>query len=144
MKHLPKMNVYLSNLALLNVKLHNLHWNVQGLHFLELHAYTQGLYEDLFKKFDDIAELIKTKDQKPLVTMADYLQHGTLKEESKNVFTATEVVDILKADLTLMRDLAKEVRLIADEVDDFETVNMFEEHVDDYSKALWFVQAMLS
>ena len=31
-----KMNEYLSNLAVLNVKLHNLHWNVVGLQFVEI------------------------------------------------------------------------------------------------------------
>jgi DNA-binding ferritin-like protein len=41
------LNVYLSDLAVLNVKLHNLHWNVVGPQFVQLHEFvghSQGLF----------------------------------------------------------------------------------------------------
>ena len=35
--------VYLANLAVWNAKLHNLHWNVVGRAFVQVHEYTEGL-----------------------------------------------------------------------------------------------------
>lgn len=46
------VKVYLANLAVLNAKLHNLHWNVVGRAFIQVHEYTEGLYDELFEQFD--------------------------------------------------------------------------------------------
>jgi starvation-inducible DNA-binding protein len=42
-----------------------------------------------------------------------------------------------------MKRLATEIRNEADDDNDFEVVAMFEDHVADYSKNIWFVSAML-
>lgn len=52
-----KLNVYLSNLALWNVKLHNLHWNVTGRTFVQIHEFTEKLYDEVFEQFDAVAEI---------------------------------------------------------------------------------------
>lgn len=36
-----KLNVFLANLAVLNIKVHNLHWNVVGLQFPLIHKMTE-------------------------------------------------------------------------------------------------------
>ena len=53
------VKVYLANLAVLNAKLHNLHWNVVGRAFIQVHEYTEGLYDELFEQFDAVAEAMK-------------------------------------------------------------------------------------
>ncbi len=42
-----------------------------------------------------------------------------------------------------MRNLATNIRNLADEDGDFEVVAMFEDYVGEYSKNIWFVKAML-
>ncbi|MFP4198930.1 MAG: ferritin-like domain-containing protein, partial [Halanaerobium sp.] len=61
MKDYKKMNTYLSNLAVLNTKLHNLHWNVEGKQFMQVHNFTEDLYNDFFEKYDEVAEIMKMK-----------------------------------------------------------------------------------
>ena len=143
MKDTNKMNEYLSNLAVWNVKLHNLHWNVVGPQFVQIHEFTESLYDDVFAKYDAIAEIMKMKGQTPLVKMVDYLGHASLKELDQESFTASEVLEILQKDLNQMKELATAIRFAADDEDDFEVVAEFEAHVAGYSKHLWFIQAMM-
>lgn len=143
MKDYTKVNEYLSNLAVLNVKFHNLHWNVVGIHFNELHELTEELYNDLFEKYDAVAELLKMKGEMPLSTMADYLKNASVEEVEPKDFTEKEVLEILLNDLTKMKELALEIRNAADEEGDFAIVNEFEDHIGGYSKNIWFISSML-
>lgn len=144
MKDHKKLNEYLSNLAVINVKLHNLHWNVVGKQFVQIHEFTESMYDDAFSKFDDVAELIKIQGGKPLAKLSDYLQNASIKELDKDIFTTDEVLEILQDDLRKMKDLAIEIRKAADEEGDFETVAEFEGHVTGYNKTLWFIRSMMA
>lgn len=143
MSHIEKMNVYLSNLAVGNVKLHNVHWNVVGKQFVQVHEYTESVYDDFFEKYDEVAEALKMRNEKPLVTMADYLEKATIKENNADKFGIEESLEIVKADLELMRELATEIRNTADEAGDFGIVAIMEDHVAGYDKEIWFINSML-
>jgi len=143
MKDYKKINEYLSNLAVLNVKFHNLHWNVVGIRFKEVHELTEELYEDLFEKYDAVAELLKMKGEMPLSRMVDYLNNASVEEVEPKDFTEKEVLDILLKDLTKMKELAIEIRNEADGEGDFAVVNVFEDHIGGYNKNIWFISSML-
>ncbi|NLJ99990.1 MAG: DNA starvation/stationary phase protection protein [Clostridia bacterium] len=143
MKHFDLTQKYLSNLGVLLVKLHNIHWNVVGKHFMKVHNYTEELYDKVFEDFDEVAELLKTKGVMPLSTMKEYLASATVEEVDAKDFTRQEALEIVKKDLETMRDLGSEIRNSADEEGDFETVAMFEDYVAFFSKNIWFVDAML-
>ena len=51
MKHLDLTQKFLANLGVLFVKLHNIHWNVVGKHFMRIHTYTEELYDQVFEDF---------------------------------------------------------------------------------------------
>ena len=144
MENYKKLNTYLSNLAVLNTKLHNLHWNVEGAKFMQVHEYTEELYTQFFELFDEVAELIKMKGEVPLVKINDYADNATIEELEAKSFGDQEVLEIVKSDLEEMKSLANEIREEADEVDDFEVVGEFEEHIANYSKNLWFLESMLA
>lgn len=143
MKHFKLLQQYLSNLAVLNVKLHNIHWNVVGKNFVRVHNFTEEIYDQVFEDFDAVAELLKMKDQMPLSTMAEYLENATIEEVKAKDFSIMESLEITKKDLESMKELAVEIRNTADEEGDFETVAMFEDYVAYYSKNIWFLSAML-
>jgi starvation-inducible DNA-binding protein len=144
MKNYEKLNVYLSNLSVLNVNLHNIHWNVEGKQFVQIHEFTESLYDDFFEKYDAIAELLKMKGEKPLVKLSDYLKHATIKELDKDKFGIEESLEIILDYLNEMKKLATEIRNEANEDDDFEVVAEFEDHVAGYSKNIWFINSMLA
>ena len=143
MKLKNEMNQYIANLGVLNVKLHNLHWNVVGEQFMAIHQFTEGLYEAYFKLYDDVAEILKTRGEYPAASLKTYLKIATVSELDENVdFSTKEVLTIVKSDLELMKDLALQIRTLADESDDFEVVNQMEDHVAEYNKNIWFLTAM--
>lgn len=144
MKNYKKMNTYLANLAVLNTKLHNLHWNVEGKRFMQIHNYTEELYDDFFEKYDDVAEIMKMKGEFPLVKLSEYQEAATIEELDSKKYSGDEVLNEVLKDLKEMKKLATEIRSDADEVDDFEVVGEFEDHVADYSLNIWFVSAKLS
>lgn len=143
MKHLDLLQEYLSNTAVLTVKMHNIHWNVVGLQFLKIHNFTEEFYDELLENFDEVAELLKMKNEMPLSTMAAYLEKATIEEVKEKDFTIKESLEIIKKDMDKMKSLATEIRNMADEEGDFETVAMFEDYVAYYSKNLWFVNSMI-
>ncbi|HZK37572.1 MAG TPA: DNA starvation/stationary phase protection protein [Clostridia bacterium] len=143
MKHFKLLQQYLSNLAVLTVKLHNVHWNVVGRNFMRIHNFTEELYDQTFEDYDEVAELLKTKNEMPLSTMAEYLENATIKEVKAKDFSIIESLEIVKNDLETMKALATDIRNTADEEGDFETVAMFEDYVAHYSKNIWFVNSML-
>ena len=142
MKNKENLNRYLSNLGVLITKTHNLHWNVVGARFKAIHDYTEALYDHYFEKFDEVAETFKMKGEFPLVKVADYLKHATVKELEAKDFTIPEVVASIKEDMELMLADAKKIREIANEEDDFLVVSMMEDQIAYFVKQLWFISAM--
>lgn len=143
MENYSKLNEYLSNLVILNVKLHNLHWNVVGKQFVQVHEFTESMYNDFFAKYDEVAELLKMKDEKPLIKLTDYIKNASIEEIDQDRFTSEEALRIVQDDLTKMINLATEIRNEADNTDDFEVVTIFESHIAGYSKNIWFIRSML-
>ena len=142
MKHLELLQRYLANSAVLNIKMHNVHWNVVGLQFIKIHNFTEEFYDTLFDHLDEVAELLKMKNEMPLSTMAEYLEKSDIKEIKAKDFSIKESLEIVEEDMDLMRTLAVDIRNLADEEGYFETVAMFEDYVAYYSKNLWFVKSM--
>ena len=137
-----KLNVYLANLAVWNIKLHNLHWNVTGHFFKSLHEYTETLYEGAFEAFDSVAEVLEMRGEMPLSTMKDYLAHATIQEVQPKAFAGRETVEMIQADMLALKALATEIRNEAAGNDDFEVQALFEGFIAEFSKQLWFIRAM--
>lgn len=143
MKFEKDLKQYLANLNVLNVKIHNLHWNVVGVQFKTIHEFTEGLYEAYSKLYDEIAEILKTKGIYPPATLKTYLKLTNIEELDENVkYTTKDVLSILISDMGTMKDLANKIRKAADKEDDFEVVNSLEEHINQYDTNLWMLNSM--
>ncbi|MFP4286440.1 MAG: Dps family protein [Candidatus Izemoplasmataceae bacterium] len=137
------LNQYVADLAVLNTKLHNLHWNVKGERFVPIHEHLEELYDDLFEKYDEVAERIKMLGEYPLASQKSYLETTTVKELENRDYDIDETMVIVKDEVTRLREAAIEIRNLADETGDFVTVAIFEEYVAGYDKELWFINQML-
>ena len=141
MKCFKSLNAYLADLQVINVKLHNLHWNVEGRNFYQTHTFTEGLYDTFFEWFDEVAEVIKMKGGTPLSTLKGYLEATTLKEVEPKAFTCEEVNEMVMEDLMTLKENAIKIREEADEAGDFHVVSMLEDHVKELEKNIWFLRA---
>lgn len=142
MKNEKALQGFLSDLAVMNVKLHNVHWNVEGKLFFALHAKTEELYDYMFAQYDEVAELLKIKNVFPLASMKDYLANASIKELDSKAYSTEEVVRVVVEDLNTLAKKARDIRNVADEAGEFTIVILFEDIVATLEKNLWFFRSL--
>ena len=136
------LNTYLADLGVLYIKLHNLHWNVVGRDFKQVHEYLETLYDGVSGVLDEVAELLKMQGVQPLASLKDYLAAASLQELPSAELHSGEVLSIVHGDLAALRDQAQQIRTAAAAEDNYAVVSMMESHLAQYNKTLWFVEAM--
>lgn len=139
---MKKVDVYLANLMVGNVKLHNLHWNVVGTQFKAVHEYLEEIYDDFFEKFDEVAEYQKQIGDYPKASVKEYLEISTVEELESKDYSVKESIEITLELLSKMKELALEILEENDE-DNFVLSNMMEDHITGYNKEIWFMESML-
>ena len=141
-KYMKKLNGYLSDLVVFYNKLHDLHWNVKGKMFVQVHMYTESRYEDMASKFDEVAEMIVMNGQAPITSMKEHVENASIQELNKGRYRDDEVLQILIDDMSLLRKEAYKLR--EEYEDEFAIVNMLEAHIESYNKELWFLNSMMA
>ena len=136
------LNPYMSDLAVMFLKLHDLHWNVKGMQFVPVHLYTESRYDDMAEKVDAVAELIIMQGENPVSTIKEYLELATIKELGGRTYKDSEVIHIVMEDLEHLK--AEAVKIHEDCADNFAVVAMMEDHITGYDKELWFLKSMLA
>lgn len=136
-----EMNKYLANLQVLYIKLHNLHWNVTGSQFFEMHEKTQELYEHVGEEIDVIAERLKMIGFYPVGSLSEALNLATITEITlKEEFSSSKVASIVIEDLQI---LIRHLREINNNFDISYTGGLTEEAVNYYEKQNWLFSAYL-
>lgn len=135
-----KLDLYLANLGVLNGKVHNLHWNVVGKNFAQVHGVLEEIYDDLFGKFDMVAEYQKIRGIYPLASYKEYLEISTVEELSSQDYSTEESLNIVLEELKGLKNLILEIRK---ETEDFMLSNMMEDHAEDFEKKIWFIESSL-
>lgn len=138
-----ELNLYLSNVGVLYIKLHNLHWNTTGTNFQTVHEYLETLYNGFAEVLDSTAEIIKIQGSKPFATMKDYLQHSNIKEAESKDYSTCEALTMTYDDLLLLKAQAEDIRIGASDVDNYSVVSMLEGHLEELNKTIWFLEATL-
>ncbi len=138
-----KIDTYVANLAVNYIKLHNLHWNVVGRAFKQVHEYLEALYDETTESLDAVAEHQKMVGDFPKASLKDYLELATIKELESKDYSIDDVLKIALDDQKLLRKLATEIRNEADEKGDFTLVALMEGEVAAQNKRIWFIESML-
>jgi starvation-inducible DNA-binding protein len=142
-KTINLLNAYLSDLMVLNVKFHNLHWNVVGRSFVPTHEFLEVLYNDLFLKYDEIAEHIKMLGVYPEASLHRYLELTNVDERKNRDVGTDESLKIVLDEFEALKARLIDIRNLADSEGDFVTVALLEEHIIGYNKHIWFIQSTL-
>ena len=137
-KTVEKLNLYLVNLNVLYRKVQNYHWNVVGKGFFTIHSKLEEFYDDLNGQIDDVAERILSIGGRPYGTLKDYLELTTIKEIGVH-----DVLVSVKAEFEGMLNLVKEIKVAADEENDYGTSALVDEYISNYEKNLWMLNAYL-
>jgi starvation-inducible DNA-binding protein len=114
------LNVYLANLHVVYVKLHNFHWNVVGVDFIDFHEKLQELYEEVALEIDRIAERIKMLGFFPLASMYEFLHYATLKEAPSAPYNTSTIAYAVANDFAeTARYLRKVDEFVRETTDEF-------------------------
>lgn len=143
MKLEKEFNEYLADLVVWTTKLHNIHWNVRGEQFVQVHEYTEAEYDKAFVRSDDVAEFLRKQELTPVSTLKEYLKISHIEEVEPKAFEIKEAFEIVLADMEHLRKHATELRNAADEEGLFTAVAILEDHVADYDKQIWFLKSIL-
>ena len=138
-----KLNLYLVNLNVLYRKVQNYHWNVVGKGFFTIHAKLEEFYDKINEQVDDVAERILSIGARPYGTLKDYLELTTIKEAENKEISVHDVLISVKADFESMLTLVKEIKVAADEENDYGTSALVDEYISNYEKNLWMLNAYL-
>ena len=136
-------NKYIANVGVSYIKLHNLHWNVVGHQFKSVHEYLESIYDAMSDVLDEVAEILKMEGEMPLGSLKAYLAAADVAELEDREYSVAESLEIVLADMELMRSQAKEIRALADAEDNFQMVSAMEDQIAQYSKNIWFIRSML-
>lgn len=139
---MKKLDTYLANLLVGNVKLHNLHWNVVGAQFKAVHEYLEVLYDGFFEKFDQVAEYQKQQGIYPRAAVKDYLELTSIEELESKDYSVKESIEFALDMMIRQKELALEI-IAENEENDFLLSNMMEDHLAEYNKEIWFMESML-
>lgn len=137
------LNQYVADIAVIFIKLHNIHWNIVGSYFLELHQYTEDLYNHFFKSYDDFAEILKIKNKNVYGSMSEYLKVATLQELRTKDLTTKEALNIIKEDFNMLLITLTTMRNIAHVEADIATTLVAEEEIKFLNKHIWFITTLL-
>jgi|SRR5690606_25306245 len=138
------VNQLVANLGVLHVKLHQYHWYVQGPQFFTLHEKFEELYNEVNLRFDEFAERLIAKGEKPYSTLAEYLEHSFIDEEPYyNKIPAEQMVENLVNDYRTIRDVTVKSIELATQEEDPVTEDMLINYKNYLDQTIWMLQAFL-
>ena len=139
-----EVNRQIANLGVGYIKFHNLHWNVVGGQFKPVHEYLEALYDSFSDSLDEVAEVLRMKDEYPVASLKGFLELSQIKEieESKDIHYE-KVLKIVLDDLSVIKNQAKIVRNLAVEDDIIVLIDSMEGIISNIDKELWFIRSML-
>lgn len=138
---ISELNIYLSNLNILYTKVHNLHWNIEGASFFQLHSKFEEFYDGIAKDLDTVAERILILGGRPAASAKEYLSLATITELDSVGISSMDAIDVLQGDFYTMIDHSRSIISLADVANDEGTIDMLVDFISNYEKALWMIHA---
>ncbi|MDH5368090.1 MAG: DNA starvation/stationary phase protection protein [Cyclobacteriaceae bacterium] len=139
---IKSLNGLLSDYQIYYQNLRGFHWNIQGRDFFELHLKFEELYNDATIKIDEVAERILTIGGMPLHSFEDYLQNSKI-EVAKNVHNGEKAVITIVDNLSSIVEVEKNIKNLAEELNDSGTADMVSAFIELQEKTLWMYKAWL-
>jgi starvation-inducible DNA-binding protein len=72
----------LANKFVMYFKAHSYHWNVEGVHFSQLHKFFGKIYEEVYESVDDVAEELRALNQYAPISLLELYNHKTITEDT--------------------------------------------------------------
>lgn len=133
------LNEFLCNLEVMNVKLQNYHWNVNGKGFFITHEKLEEYYNEIRVQIDEIAEHILALGYQPLGTMQDFMKNSEIQEAKNERIKSIPIIKNLIQDLEILKQKAVKIKEEAEKQSDYATSALMDNYLENYSKKLWML-----
>ena len=138
-----KLNEFLSNLEIVNVKLQNYHWNVIGKGFFTTHEKLEEYYDEIREQIDEVAEHILSLGHQPLGTMKDFIENSKIREAKNEQIKSIDIMENVIHDLQELKQKAVQIKQEAEDKEYYATSTLMDDYLADYSKKIWMLNAAL-
>ena len=138
-----KLNEFLSDLEMLNVKLQNYHWNVIGKGFFTTHEKLEEYYDEVREQIDEIAEHILALGHQPLGTMKDFMENSKIREAKNEQIKSIDIMKNVIHDLQELKQKAVQIKQEAEDKEYYATSTLMDDYLANYSKKIWMLNAAL-
>lgn len=132
----------LADTFVLYFKTHSFHWNVEGMHFKQLHDMFGEQYNELWTVTDEIAERIRALGEYAPKSYADILSSKTLAESSKTL-DAQGMIKALADDHESIVETIYPALRTAEDAGDEATVDLLITRIDAHEKTAWMLKSLL-
>lgn len=124
------------------LKAHNFHWNVEGIHFAELHELFGKIYEEVYSSIDPFAEKIRAIGT---YVPASYQRFNMLTQidDETSIIQAEQMLMELLEDNERIIKILKLVYNEAENVGEHGFSNFLAERMDAHRKHGWMLKASL-
>jgi starvation-inducible DNA-binding protein len=122
------------------LKAHFFHWNVEGIHFQELHALFGTIYEEVYGAIDDFAEKIRSLGAYAPGSNSRFSVLTAINDETE-VLPGEAMIQELLADSDNMVKILKRVYDIAEAAGEHGFSNFLAERMDAHRKHSWMLRA---
>lgn len=134
-----KLNQFLCDLEVMNVKLQNYHWNVNGKGFFITHEKLEEYYNEIRVEIDEIAEHILAQGYQPLGTMQDFMKNSEIQEAKNEKIKSIPIIKNLIQDFGILKQKAVNIKEEAETQSDYATSALMDNYLGNYSKKLWML-----
>lgn len=82
----------IANKFVMYFKAHSYHWNVEGVHFSQLHDFFGDIYTEVFGSVDTAAEELRALNQYAPISLMELYNHKSITEDSAKPETANNML----------------------------------------------------
>lgn len=141
MKKMKIMSQLVADLLALNVKFHNLHWNVKGQRFVPLHMALEEMYDLFFEQYDTVAERMRMLGEFAPASLKEVVALTKVEDLPNQDHAQKDVLETIQVSFEHLKALVRDLRVAAE--DDFVTQAMCDDLEGTYDKQLWFVHQQM-
>ena len=132
-----KLNVLVSDLFALYLKIKNHHWHMNGRHFRDYHLLLDEQADQIFAITDPMAERVRKLDF-PTIYLIGAIGHKQRINDNVHKSTLDLLMDLLNENRALAKNM-RDTHQIAGDVNDVATTSLLEVYIDKAERCAWFL-----
>ena len=134
------LNEYMANIKVEINNLYNMHFNIVGSSFFEVHKKLEEYIKKFSLFYDEIAQRIKMLNGYPLTNLIKIEELSQIKSMQSRDYTGDMVKDVLENDFTYLKDYSKDLINYFSKENDIYTSHMLLEIMSYLEKEAWMIK----